>query len=112
MNEFLEKEKKLVVEYRFEGGCLGPAGDNYVDGFCEFAKGKILSIEPGLVVLNVVPRKEKTLAEVQYKLVGRNLTRDQARKFFERFGKNIDDFEATIDDELVALVPLYMSQQS
>ncbi len=48
----LPDEKKLLVTYRVESGCLGPEGECYVSSFCEFAQRKIqirsiLILSPG-----------------------------------------------------------------
>jgi len=111
MNTKLPPEKKMTVECRVEGGCLGPTGDNYVVGFCDFAKNEFSSWEAELINWVVVPRTDKSLEEVQYKMLGRNLSRNQAKKYFELFGKNIDELEAEIDETLMVLIDEYMSKQ-
>lgn len=107
----LSEENKLTVECRVEGGCLGPKGDDYVDGFCDFVSKQFSSWEADLLIWQVVPRHEKSLSELQYKLQGRNLSRSQAKKYLESFGKNIDELEAEIDESLIVLIEDYMSTQ-
>jgi len=111
MQTTLPQDKKLTVECRVEGGCLGPVGDNYVEGFCHFVQKEFSSWEAELLNWQVVPRQDKALPELQYKLVGRNLSRGQARKYLESFGKNIDEFEAEIEETLIVLIEEYMSKQ-
>ena len=111
MNIELPSEKKITVECRVEGGCLGPQGDDYVVGFCDFAKNELSTWEVNLINWEVVPRRDKSFAELQYKMLGRNLSRDQAKKYFELFGKNIDEFESELDETLMVLIDEYMSKQ-
>ena len=111
MKTELPQEKKLIVEYRVEGGCLGPTGGDYVDGFCDFARNELASWEAGLINWVFVPRKDKSLAELQYKIEARNLSREQAKKFLQSFGKNIDEIEAEVDETIMVLINEYMSKQ-
>lgn len=111
MKTELPQEKKLIVEYRVEGGCLGPTGDNYVDGFCDFARIELASWEADLINWVFVPRKDKSIAELQYKIEEKNLSREQAKRFLQSFGKSIDELEAEIDETLFVLIDEYMSKQ-
>ena len=38
----LDNNKKLLVTYRVEGGCLGPVGHTHIDKFCEYAQENML----------------------------------------------------------------------
>jgi len=107
----LPQEKKLIVECRVEGGCLGPVGDDYVDGFCDFVSKEFSSWEANIINWHVVPRTDKSLSELQYKLAGRSLSREQAKKYLELFEKNIDELEAEIEETLIVLIEEYMSKQ-
>jgi len=110
MKPELPQEKKLIVECRIEGGCLGPVGDDYVDGFCDFAQVELVSFYANLVNWQVVPRRDKSLSETQYKMASRNVSPEQARKYFELLGEDIDVFESLLEDQLIILIEQYMNK--
>lgn len=111
MKAELPQEKKLIVECRIEGGCLGPVGDDYINGFCDFAKVELASFYAYLINWQVVPRRDKSLSETQYKIASRNVSPEQARKYFELLNEDIDVFESALDDKLILLIEQYMSKQ-
>ena len=107
----LPQEKKLIVECRIEGGCLGPTGDDYVEDFCDFVKNEFSSWEENLITWEIAPRWDKSQLERHYKVAGRNLSRSQAEKYLKLFGKNINELEAEIDETIMVLINEYMSKQ-
>ncbi|MCK4743947.1 MAG: hypothetical protein KAT25_09025 [Sulfuriflexus sp.] len=111
MKTELPQEKKITAECRVEGGCLGPVGDDYVDGFCNFAKDELAFVYAHIVNWQIVPRRDKSLSEMQYKVANKNLSKNQAKKYFELFGEDINEFESLLDDKLIALIEQYMSKQ-
>ena len=111
MNIKLPAEKKLIVECRIESGCLGPVGDDYVDGFCDFAQIELAPFLGHLVNWQVVPRRDKSLSETQYKMANKNVTPEQAKKYFKLLGEDIDVFESLLEDQLILLIEHYMSKQ-
>jgi len=110
MNIEIPEDNKLTVECRIEAGCLGPAGDEHVVDFCDFAKREFSSWETEVINWRFMPRPDESLAELQYKFAGKNLSREQARKYLLRLEKDIDELEAEIDETLLVLIDEYMSQ--
>jgi hypothetical protein len=105
----LDVDKKLAVTYRVEAGCLGPDGLNYIAAFCKFSQSELQTLDSGYVVWNIIHRADKTLPEIQYGLVGKTIDSHKAEKYLSTFGKNIDDFESQLSDNLATLISQFMS---
>ena len=105
----LDNNKKLAVTCRVESGCLGPDGLNYIDAFCHFAQAELQKSDSDYVVWTVVHREDKTLAEIQYGLLGKILNDHKTDKYLSIFGQTLDDFEAYISDRLEVLIRQFMS---
>ena len=67
----LTENRKLSVTYRVEAGCLGPDGVNYIADFCKFAQSALQTLDSDYIVWLIVHRKDKTLPETQYSVVGK-----------------------------------------
>jgi hypothetical protein len=105
----LQEDKKLLVTYRVEPGCLGPEGENLISAFCDFAQSELRSLDSDYVVLNIVPRNDKALPEMQYNVVGKRMNHSQAEKYLAVFDKNLDEFEGHLIDKLTILIDEFMS---
>ena len=73
----LAQNKKLTVIYRLEPGCLGPQGLDHIDNFCYFAQEKVQSIDSDIIIWKVLPRNDKILPEMEYKLNNKKLSREK-----------------------------------
>lgn len=104
----LKENRKLSVTYRVEAGCLGPDGENYIADFCKFAQSALQTLDSDYIVWLIVHRKDKTLPETQYSVTGKKVTHDQAEKYLAVFGKNLDEFEEHLSDQLTTLVDQFM----
>lgn len=104
----LPQDKKLTVVCRVESGCLGPEGKDHVKDFCVFAQKHVETIDSDFVHWVLVPRVDKTLAEMQYKIGDKNLTHDKAAKYPKIFEKDLDLFEEHLHEELAHLVDQYL----
>ena len=107
----LPDHKKLSVTFRVEPGCLGPEGKNIVDEFCTFAQAGVESLDSDYVIWSILPRKDKTLAEIQYSVLGKNMNHDQADKYLDVFGKSLDEFEGHLDDQLANLIDQFSTRK-
>lgn len=106
----LSGEMKLTVIFRVEPGCLGPQGASLVDEFCLFAQHHVESLDSDYVIWSIIPRNDKTLAEVQYSVRGKKMTHAQAEKYLSLFGKSLDEFESHLDDRLAELIDKFMAR--
>jgi len=104
----LPQDKKLTVLFRVEPGCLGPDGKEYIEEFCSFAQKEVESIDSDFVHWDIVPRHDKSLPEMQYKVGGKRLTHDKAEKYLEIFKKNLDEFEGHLHEKLSLLIGQYL----
>ena len=104
----LQDNKKLSVTYRVESGCLGPEGANHVAKFCSFAHAELQSLDSDYIVLNIVPRADKMLPEMEYSVVGKRINYSQAGKYLAAFDKNLDDFECQLSGRLANLIDDFM----
>lgn len=105
----LDVDKKLVVTYRVEAGCLGPDGLNYISNFCKFAQLELQTQDSYYIVWNIVHRADKTLPEIQYGLVGKIIDSHKAEKYLSAFGNTLDDFESHLSEHLATLISQFMS---
>jgi len=105
----LPEDKKLSVTYRVEIGCLGPKGKNHISEFCRFAQTELRSLDSDYVVWNIVPRNDKTLVEMQYNVIGKQMNHAQAEKYLSVFNKSLDEFEGHLSDKLTSLINEFMS---
>ena len=100
----LPDEKKLHVLFRVEPGCMGPAGIDHIQEFCEYAQNKVNNLHPEFVNWEIVARMNKKLPEMQFKLTNKNLTHEQAEKYLGVFGQSLEEFEEHLHDMLALLV--------
>ncbi|TQV81538.1 hypothetical protein [Aliikangiella coralliicola] len=106
----LPKDKKLTVLHRVEPGCLGPEGMKYIEDFCYLAQQEMVSLDSDFIIWDIVPRYDKSKAEIQYKVNDKNLTYEKASKYLEVFEKNIDDFEEHFNERLMQLIEDFMGR--
>jgi hypothetical protein len=104
----LPKDKKLMVVFRVEPGCLGPEGKNHVGEFCRSAQKELDTIDSDFVHWELVPRHDKSLPEMQYQINHRDLSHDKAARYLEVFNKSLDEFEGHFHDKLAQLIDEYL----
>lgn len=108
MQILADEKNKLTVVLRVEPGCLGPNGKEYVEDFCRFAQEKVQALDAEFMHWEVVPRHDKTLAEVQYKVANKNLNHAQAAKYLDVFARDIDEFESELQDRLATFIDQFL----
>ena len=104
----LPQDKKLTVLFRLESGCLGPKGDDHIDDFCQLVQKEFVSFHSDYVHWDIVPRHDKSLPEMQYKINNKKLSHDKAAKFLDVFGKSLDEFEEQLHKKLALLIDQYL----
>ena len=103
----LDDNKKLIVTYRVEGGCLGPIGHTHVDKFCDFAQEHIENKHSQFINLKIIPRHDKSLPEMQFNVFSKKVSHAQAEKYLAVFGQSLDDFEGELSEQLAVLIDSY-----
>ncbi len=106
----LSKDKKLSVTYRVEPGCLGPNGKNHIEDFCQFTQKQVETIDADYVHWLITPRYDKSLAELQYNVLGKKMTHQQAIKYLALFDKDLEEFEGHLCDKVSELIEEYLRQ--
>lgn len=104
-------EEKITVLFSVEAGCLGPDGNELVEGFCDIAQNKIEPIESDYVHWIITPRTDKTQPETQFKINGKFLTRDKAEKYLGLFKIDIDELESRLFENITDLVEEYLGRE-
>ena len=104
----LPDTKKLTVISRIEPGCLGPEGESYVEDFCKFAEKELASLDSDFVHWQLTPRRDKSLAEMQYLLQSKRISHDQAEKYLQLFNESLDEFEHHLHEELAHLIDNFL----
>lgn len=104
----LPQDKKLTVLFRVEPGSLGPDGVDRVAGFCEYAEKDLETLDSDFIHWVIVPRHDKTLVEMEYKIGNKKLTHDKAEKYLKIFEKELDEFEGHFVTSLSRLIGEYL----
>ena len=104
----LPNEKKLTVLFRVEPGSLGPDGGDHVNAFCDFAGKEFELIDADFINWEIVPRHDKQLPEMEYKVSNKKLSHDKADKYLGVFEKNLDDFADHLVKNLSRLIGQYL----
>lgn len=100
----LPESKKMTVTYRVEPGCLGPNGTSLIDEFCTYAQKAVESLDADYMIWKIIPRNDKKLVEIQYNVLGKKMSHDQADKYLAIFNKSLDEFEGHLNDNLANLI--------
>lgn len=103
----LTREQKLTVIYRVEPGCLGPKGAEHIEAFCEYAQASLQTLDADYINWNIIPRYDKTFPEMSYQVLGKRTTQQQAEKYLAIFGKNLEELEGHLTDQLADLIGSY-----
>jgi len=111
MNVPLEQNKKLTVIYRLEPGCLGPQGPDHINDFCSFAQEKVQSVHSDMIIWKILPRNDKSLPEIEYKLNNKKLSREKAGRFLIIFDREIEVFEESFHEKIAELIETYFEQK-
>ena len=106
-NTNITPDKKLTVIFRIESGCLGPEGKSHIVEFCNFAQNVIKLDKSNFLHWKIVPRIDKTLPEIEYKLRDKILPHDKAARYLTLFKENIDTFEDRLNEKLMNLIDDY-----
>ena len=106
----LPQDKKLTVLFRVEPGCLGPDGKDQIEEFCRFAQTEVESVDSDFVHWDIVPRYDRSLSEMQYKISNKKLTHDKAAQYLQMFKKSLDEFEGHLHEKLALLVDQYLGR--
>jgi len=106
----LPQEKKLTVLFRVEAGSLGRDGDAHAEAFSRFAENELISLDSDYIHWEIVPRHDKSTPEMEYRVNGKNLSHDQAAKYLEVFGQDLDEFELHLARNLSRLIGEYLGR--
>ena len=104
----LPQDKKLTLVLRLEPGCLGPDGEKNIAPFCDFAQKEFASIDAHFAHWEIVPRQDKSLPEVEYKINNRHLARDKATKYLAAFNRSLDEFEEQLHNKIALLINQFL----
>ena len=104
----LPQEKKLTVLFRIEHGSLGPDGEKLMDDFCAFAQKELDSLDADYMHWEIIPRHDKSLPEMEYRIDNKRLSHDKAAKYLEIFGQDLDGFELDLARSLSSLIGRFL----
>ena len=105
------RDLKLTITMRLEPGCLGPDGDEHIDGFCRVVQERLGTVDATFVHWSFIPRHDKSLPEVQYDIAGKRLSESMAQRYLERFGRQFDEFEEQLHDRIAGLIEQYLGRE-
>lgn len=106
----LPQEKKLTIIFRVESGCLGPRGTTHIEEFCHFAQQEFASVDADFIHWEIMPRHDKSLAEMQYQVGNKKLSHDKAEKYLAVFDKELDEFEGHLHKKFAELIDQYLGR--
>lgn len=104
----LNEEKKLTVVFRVEPGSLGPEGSDSVVAFCQYCHSQLFAIGGDLIRCEIIPRDDKSLPELEYRVRGQQLSDLQAKKYLAALGGDLEIFEDGLLDKMEGLIEDYM----
>ncbi|WP_198264792.1 hypothetical protein [sulfur-oxidizing endosymbiont of Gigantopelta aegis] len=104
----LAQDKKLTVLFRLESGCLGPEGESHIEKFCQVAKSEFATLFSDFVYWDIIPRRDKSLPEMQYLINNKKLNQAQAAKFLALFDVKLPDFEHELHKSLTLCIDRYL----
>lgn len=108
--ENTQQENKLTITFRVEPGCLGPQGADHVNEFCKLAQHSFKTIEAELIHWDIIPRFDKSLDEIEFKLNNKLLNSSQTSKYFNLINKPQDEVEDILHNKIADLIDEYMGQ--
>jgi len=107
-NVLIEDERKLVVVFRVEPGSLGPDGVDHVIGFCLYSQQELENNNEKLVRCEIIPRNDKSLPEMEYRVSNKKLSHGQASKYLSALGGSLDAFDDALLDSMSNFIEQYM----
>ena len=107
----LPEDKKLVVIYRIEPGCLGPKGKDRINDFCLYSQKAVESINSDFIHWKIIPRNNKSLPEMEYEINKMKLSHDKAERYLQLFEKKLDTFEDQLHEKISILIDLYLGHE-
>ncbi|WP_051143771.1 hypothetical protein [Psychromonas hadalis] len=100
----------MTVIFRMEPGSLGPDGAQYINEFCEFAQMQLQACSEPYIRWTIVPRLDKTLAEMEFKLASKKLTTAKAAQYLAVFSEDLAHFEEQLENNLEAIINQYFGR--
>lgn len=102
------KTAKLLIVYRLEPGCLGPRGADLIADFCEYVQTLSHSYNTDYIDWKIIPRIDKSIAELQYYLADKRITHEQAEHYLTLFNAELKTSESDFDDLLEVTIREYL----
>ena len=103
-------DKKMLVIFRMEPGALGPKGAEYIQEFCDFANPQLRGQDRTYIGCFIEPRFDKSLAEIEFQISSKKLSRSKANQYLSIFGENLTHFEDQFEDLLSAIIDQYLGR--
>jgi len=105
------ESKKLLIILRVEAGCLGPQGEEHILKFCELSNKSFNTINSDFIYWEMIPRKDKILPEIQYKIGNKILPHEKAKIYLSMYNQDIDELEEQISNKILSEIDLYFSHK-
>jgi hypothetical protein len=103
-------EKKLLMTYRLEPGCLGPDGEDYIEDFCIYVTAAFMERKSSFAIYRFVPRYNKTLTEIEFSVNHKRLSEAKAGQYINFFGQTLIGFEEDLQNQLTRLVDSFFER--
>ncbi len=98
---------KLSIVYRIEPGCLGPRGIDLIASFCEYLQAQDHLYNSDYYTWTLIPRLDKSIAELQYYLADKRITQAQAEQYLKLFHVDLKAIESNFDNLLELTIREY-----
>lgn len=105
----LLKNNKLMVIYRLEPDCLGEVGHEKIHNFCHYVTKSVTPLDSDFVMWLLLPRLEQKEQEIEYRVNGKRLNRQQVVKYLTVFDRDYDVFEERLNDVIMNQIDQYFS---
>lgn len=106
----MSETQKLTLVFRVEPGCLGPEGITYIEDFCQFAQNKLKDYQAEYLITEILPRFDKSISEIIYKINNKTLTQAQASTYLDLFNKETISLEEDLQEKIAELIEEFTAQ--
>lgn len=100
----LKDDQRISIVFRVEPGSLGPEGSEHAEEFCRYATGEFHTLNKDFANWIIIPRYNKQLPELEYRINQKSLPPVKARQYLALFKQDIAKFEEEVEERIAELV--------
>jgi len=107
----MNQELDLQLMIRVEPGSLGPDGVDHVEAFCVVAEKVFAKVEFANLSFKVVPRYDKTQAELELFMNKISLPEQRARLVLDKLNVTFEQIEEEVMERISTLIDRFLGHK-